>query len=81
MDYTENLCESCGFSAWSIKEPRRHMPDVLNNKEELKGQNCDELFKKKEGLWFHMTVIHKDDKAWRMIEILGNKLGPSWTKN
>ena len=80
MQLAENLCESCGFSAWSIKELRRHMPDVLNDKEELICQNCDELFKKEEVLWFHMTVKHKNDKACRMIDNLENKLRPSWTK-
>ena len=77
MQFAESLCESCGFSAWSIKELRRHIPDVHNDKEELICQSCDELFEKEEVLWPHMTGIHKDDKACRMIEIPGNKLGPS----
>ena len=81
MQLANNLCEFCGFPAWSIKEQRRHMPDVLNDKEVLICQKCDELFKKEEVLWFHMTGKHKNDRTCRMIEILGNKLGPSWTKD
>ena len=62
MQFAENLCESCGFSAWSIKELRRHMPDVHNDKEESTCQSCDELFEKEEVLRLHMTGIHEDDK-------------------
>ena len=80
MQLTKNLCGSCGFLAWSIKELRRHISDVLNDKEELICQNCNEPFKKEEVLWFHMTGIHKNDKACRMIDNLENKLRPSWTK-
>ena len=97
MQFAESLCESCGFSAWSVKELRRHMPDDHNDKEELICQSCDELFEKEEALRFHITGIHEDDKdkkenkqptvmvsivtiTCRMIEIPGNKLGPSWAK-
>ena len=97
MQFAESLCESCGFSAWSVKELRRHMPDDYNDKEELICQSCDELFEKEEVLRFHITGIHEDDKdkkenkqptamvsivtiTCRMIEISGNKLGPSWAK-
>ena len=56
------------------------MRNGLSEKEELICKNSDELFKKEEVLWFHMTVKHKNDKACRMIDNLENKLRPSWTK-
>ena len=97
MQFAESPCESCGFSAWSVKGLRKHMPDDHNDKEELICQSCDKLFEKEEVLRFHITGIHEDDKdkkenkqptamvsivtiTCRMIEIPGNKLGPSWAK-
>ena len=78
-------CAYCTYASFVGNTVRHHLKRT-HPSEELVAPSAKQIQiipiqQKEEVLWFHMTGIHKNDKACRMIEIPGNKLGPSWTKN
>ena len=78
-------CAYCTYASFAGITVRHHLKHT-HPSEELVTPSPKQIqiipIRQKEGaLWFQMADVHKNVKAYRMIETSGNKLGPSWTKN